>query len=177
MGGKILPIFENGQTPVWFSKYLNGPVSKIDFGNTPQKFPQKFPFGCNMIFRSFIFEKYGNFKGALNRSDDKDMFLRLKEKKEKVWYEPNVVVYHTIPNDRITYESIMNIGFSGGRYEALRLHDSSLFLKIKKNLELLCKYAAALLISMVYMIQGKKLKAKYLSHYMYKMLVGYMKNA
>jgi glycosyltransferase involved in cell wall biosynthesis len=176
MGGKVLPVFENGKTPVWFSEYLSGPVSKVDFGDTSQEFPKKFPVGCNMIFRSFVFEKYGNFNGVLNRSDDKDMFIRLRKNNEKVWYDSQIIVYHNIPKERMTFDSIKNIGFSGGRYEAIRLKNSSLLVKIKKGLELLLKYNAALLISTIYIIKGQKTKGKYLSHYMYNMLIGYMRN-
>jgi glycosyltransferase involved in cell wall biosynthesis len=176
MGGKILPVFEGGETPVWFNKYLKGPVSMVNYGDTACEFPSKFPFGCNMIFRSCVFERYGGFNGMLNRSDDKDMFLRLKKANEKVWYEPKIVVYHNISKDRMTFEAIKNIGFSGGKFETIRLKDSSWFKKTKKGLELLIKYNFALLVSTIYVLRGQKEKGIYLSSYMYNMLVGYVKS-
>jgi glycosyltransferase involved in cell wall biosynthesis len=78
LGGKILPVFEGGKEPRWFSKYLEGAVAKVDLGDEPQRFPKKFPFGCNMAFRKCVFAKYGGFKGALSRADEKKCFFEGK---------------------------------------------------------------------------------------------------
>jgi len=32
-GGKVIPKYERGKEPEWMSKYLNGFVGKVDFGN------------------------------------------------------------------------------------------------------------------------------------------------
>jgi glycosyltransferase involved in cell wall biosynthesis len=173
LGGKILPVFENGKEPVWLSKYLSGALSKVDYGDIARPFPKKYPFGCNMIFRRFVFEKYGYFNGTLNRSDDKDMFMRLKTHKVKVWYEPDIIVYHNILNERITFVAITKIALSGGKFEAMRLGEQSAFEKIVKGMELLLKLFAALTISAFFCITGRMLKAQYLTAYMYNMYVGY----
>ncbi len=176
LGGKVLPVFEGGMEPKWMSKYMVGPISKVDYGDVTREFPTKYPAGCNMVFRKFLFEKYGNFNGQLSRSDDKDMFLRLKKHGEKVLYAADVVVYHHIPEDRITYESILKIGYSNGRFEALRLKDSRTITKALKLAELAAKFCASIAIGCGYFIQFKKEKGSYLIPYMYKMLLGYIRN-
>ena len=175
MGGRVLPVFEGGKEPKWLNKYLIGPISKVDYGKTTRKFPKKYPAGCNMIFRREIFEKYGNFKGELSRSDDKDMFLRLKKHHEKVLYAADVIVYHHIPADRMNAESIINIGYSNGKFEAKRLAKEGKKQKISKMIELMLKFVAAIIIGCFYFICFKPEKGRVLIAYMYKMLLGYMK--
>jgi glycosyltransferase involved in cell wall biosynthesis len=174
LGGKILPIFEDGQEPAWLSRYLSGALSKVDYGEIARPFPKKYPFGCNMIFRRSVFEKYGYFNGKLNRSDDKDMFLRLKAHKAKIWYESTIIVYHNILNDRITFTAVKGIALSGGRFEAMRLKEQSFFAKALKGMELLLKLFAALILSISFYFTGRISKAQYLLAYMYKMYIGYM---
>ncbi|GHT66586.1 glycosyl transferase family 2 [Bacteroidia bacterium] len=176
LGGRVLPVFEGGRMPEWFNKYLNGPVSKIDFGDKPRPFPKKYPVGCNMAFRRGVFEKYGGFNGQLSRSDDKDMFLRLKQGEEKVWYAPEVTVYHNIPYDRMTFEAIMRIGFSNGKFETIRLAQDSNSQKIRKAVELMFKFSASLFIGLGFCLCGQRQKCRYLIAYMYKMLLGYVRH-
>ncbi|NJL74617.1 MAG: glycosyltransferase family 2 protein [Saprospiraceae bacterium] len=40
-GGKVVPEYSNGQPPIWFSKYLSGVFSLVDFGDTEQFFFSK----------------------------------------------------------------------------------------------------------------------------------------
>jgi len=176
MGGKVLPIFENKEEPRWMSKYMSGPISKIDFGEVTRNFPKKYPVGCNMIFRRGVFEKYGNFKGELSRSDDKDMFLRLKKHREKVLYVPEIVVYHHIPADRITYKSILNLGYSSGRFEATRIKEQKLWHRISKMVELIFKFAASLFIGCLFFVLLKPEKGRFLIAYMYNMMTGFLRN-
>jgi glycosyltransferase involved in cell wall biosynthesis len=175
LGGKILPIFEDGKEPAWLSKYLNGAFSKVDYGEKAKPFPKKYPFGCNMIFRRFVFEKYGYFNGKLSRSDDKDMFIRLKAHKVKIWYEPTIIVYHNILNERITFNTITGIALSGGKFEAMRLQEQSVFNKMIKALELLLKLFASLIIGFAFYLKGQIPKSKYLIAYMYNRYIGYIK--
>jgi glycosyltransferase involved in cell wall biosynthesis len=176
LGGKILPVFEDGKEPAWLSKYLSGALSKVDYGETAKPFPKKYPFGCNMVFRRFVFEKYGYFNGKLNRSDDKDMFMRLKTHKVKIWYEPTIIVYHNILNERITFSAITKIASSGGKFEAMRLKEESVYTKIVKGLELLLKLFASLIIGSVFCVRGQISKARYLIAYMYNLYIGYVKH-
>jgi glycosyltransferase involved in cell wall biosynthesis len=177
LGGKILPIYEDGKEPEWLNKYLFGPISKVDYGSKTRPFPKKYPAGCNMVFRRQLFEKYGGFVGQLSRSDDKDMFLRLKKHREKVLYAADVVVYHHIPADRVNYESIIKIGYSNGKFEALRLKEQRRGQKLSKLAELTLKFAAGIAIGCSYFVRLKPEKGRYLIVYMYKMWLGYVQNS
>jgi len=177
MGGKVLPVFEGGKEPKWMNRYLDGPLSKVDYGDITREFPKKYPVGCNMIFRREIFEKYGNFNGQLSRSDDKDIFLRLKSYREKVLYAADVVVYHHIPCDRVSFDSITKIGYSSGRFEAIRLREKRKMQKINKTMEIMFKFIASTIIGASFFAQLKPEKGRYLINYMYKMMLGYIKNS
>ena len=176
LGGKILPVYEDGKEPKWMNKYLFGPISKVDYGNKTRPFPKKYPAGCNMVFRRQLFEKYGNFVGQLSRSDDKDIFLRLKKHREKVLYAAEVVVYHHIPSDRINYKSIIKIGYLNGKFEALRLKEEGRKRKLSKLAELIFKFIAGIAIGGFYFVRLQPEKGHYLIAYMYKMLLGYVQN-
>ena len=49
-------------------------------GDQEKPFNQKYPIGCNMAYQKSIFDKFGGFNEDLVlRSDEKDLFLRLKK--------------------------------------------------------------------------------------------------
>lgn len=122
-GGRVFSVFEGNTEPKYLSNYLN-PFGLLDYGDTTKEFPAKnkakYPFGCNMIFRKEIFEKYGGFPDiALNRADDKDIFHRLKENNEKVIYIADALAYHYMPKERFSYDGVVSLGYSTGKSQAI----------------------------------------------------------
>ena len=57
--------------------------------------------GCNMAFRKSVFEKIGYFddhyKGNALR-EESDMFVRMKQNRMKILYEPNAHIFHVMAN-------------------------------------------------------------------------------
>lgn len=166
LGGKIIPVYESKE-PLWMSRYLLPLVAALDMGGKVIPFEgRKFPIGANMSFRSFIFEKYGLFnvnlgrKGAgLEGGDEKEVFLRLKKQNEPVYYVPQVLVHHIIPDKRISMEYIKGLAVGVGSSEKTRLNSLGLATKVNKILEEIFKLAASLILALKYLLTLHPAKA------------------
>jgi len=124
-GGKIVPLWEK-MKPKWVSFEGKYPVIQSvfpshDYGDEIREYPiktQKNPIGANMIFRKFVFEKYGHFRedlgvyGAQNKScglcEDTEFVWRILGNGEKALYYPPAVIYHYVPSERSSKAYIKN---------------------------------------------------------------------
>jgi glycosyltransferase involved in cell wall biosynthesis len=148
IGGKIIPKYESSE-PKWMSKYLWPLVAALDMGDTPKQFKgRKFPIGANMAFRKSTFDKYGIFDVELGRrgtglegGDEKEMFTRLKNGNEKIFYDPKVVVDHIIPDKRLTTKYIKGLAMGVGTSEKKRLKKASIISKLERLFEEVLKIA------------------------------------
>ncbi len=127
-GGRMLPVYE-GKLPRWFSPFLDRPVgSKLDLGSKPQVFKGKrYPIGGNMAMRRTVFERYGMFNPDLGRKgnqmlggEEKDLFDRLRRGGEEIHYLPEAIVYHIIPESRVTKEYLRRLMPLAGASERIR---------------------------------------------------------
>ena len=123
-GGRILP--EPGFTPPpWLS--LDGPdnmggiLALFDLGDRPGPLDRP-PFGTNMAFQRRVFERYGEIRtdmgprpGSEIRNEDTEFGRRIMAAGERLWYEPSAVVYHAVPQNRLTKEYFQNFWFDHGR--------------------------------------------------------------
>ncbi|OFX83599.1 MAG: hypothetical protein A2W99_15325 [Bacteroidetes bacterium GWF2_33_16] len=155
-GGRIYPTFETSE-PKWMSKFLLPLVSAIDLGNTAKKFPaNKYPIGANMIFKADVFKKIGYFNTDLGRKGDqllggeeKDIFMKLREISNNVFYIPNAVVYHFIPDKRLQLDFIKSM--------AIKIGEANLIIFKEKGLHKLMalelfKWGASLLLFLYYFL-------------------------
>ena len=83
------------------------------------------PFGANMAFRKEVFEKHGAFRADLGpnpdseiRSEDTEFGRRVLAAGERLRYEPSAVVYHPVPEERITRKHLLKWWFDHGRATA-----------------------------------------------------------
>ena len=65
--------------------------------------------GANMAFRKKAFEKYGLFDtrlgaGASGFCEETEFCMRLKEAGEKIYYQPEALVFHEYDEERFTWE-------------------------------------------------------------------------
>jgi glucosyl-dolichyl phosphate glucuronosyltransferase len=124
-GGRILPA-RKFSPPRWMS--LDGPLSMgsilfahFDLGDTPCELTRA-PFGANMAFRKSMFQKYGGFRtdlgprpGSQLRNEDTEFGDRLMAAGERLRYEPSAVVYHPVPQNRVTKDYLLTWHFDYGR--------------------------------------------------------------
>ncbi|RLD63731.1 MAG: hypothetical protein DRJ01_02965 [Bacteroidetes bacterium] len=176
IGGKVIPIFPDNKEPVWMSKYIQGVVSKVDYGNKIKDFSKKYPTGCNMAFRRELFEKFGGFNTDLvYRGDDKYVFYKLKKNKVKILYAPNVYVNHNIDAYRIEPKFIDKISKSTGASEKLRLQTEPGYKSVYKLLEYFYKLSGAVVLYFMFLIKGQPQKGKYCVKVMYHTILGFFK--
>lgn len=174
-GGKVLPVYPGNKEPEWLSRYLWGIVAKIDYGDSSGLFPKKYPAGCNMAFRKFIFEKFGGFNEELiYRGDEKYVFNKLKKGNYKVYYAANVVVYHYIDEKRIQHEAILKISRNIGESERISVRNGNNVLIIFKLFKYLFKLFAAFSISILFCLKGQYKKAKYLILVIWNTILGFI---
>jgi len=182
IGGKITPLYENTE-PQWMSKFLWPLVAALDMGNHIAPFKRsKYPIGANMVFRAELFRKYGNFNEDLGRrghelegGDEKDMIYRLRKEKCQITYNPNIHVYHIIPDSRLTQKYIKGQAIGVGVSEKKRLKDKPVIDWIYKSLSESIKIAGTMILSVFYILTGRFEKGLMLIRFRIWVLKGYLK--
>lgn len=177
IGGKVLPIYHAGHEPIWMSKYLEGFVSKVDYGNKNMPFvPKKYPVGCNMAFKKGVFEELGGFNVELTlRNDDKYMFLKLRRNNKTILYAADVVVHHYMDAFRVEDWYIKKQSIQVGATERIRLKEEPFIQTILKPFEYLFKFSAAVLLAIGFLFKGQPEKSKYLIWIRWLVFIGFFK--
>jgi glycosyltransferase involved in cell wall biosynthesis len=123
-GGRILAQ-KMFSVPEWLSlegQYsLGGMLALFDLGERAEELKCP-PYGTNMAFHKSVFEKYGGFRtdlgpapGSEIRHEDTEFGNRLFAAGERLWYEPSAVVYHAVPENRLTKQFFLQFWFDYGR--------------------------------------------------------------
>ena len=123
-GGRTLPA-QKFTPPSWLSDDVNdwgGIVfAYFDQGNEAGEL-NRAPYGANMAFRKSVFQKHGGFRIDLGpmpnsqiRNEDTELGRRLLTAGERLRYEPTAVVYHPVPQGRITQKYFYPWWFDYGR--------------------------------------------------------------
>jgi glucosyl-dolichyl phosphate glucuronosyltransferase len=95
----------------------------FDWGDQPRELDlEHLPYGANMAFRRSVFEKCGGFRLDLGprpnsqlRNEDVEFGRRAMKAGERLRYEPSAVVYHPVPQGRISKEFFLSWWFDYGR--------------------------------------------------------------
>jgi glucosyl-dolichyl phosphate glucuronosyltransferase len=102
---------------------MGGILALFDRGDTPGELDTP-PYGTNMAFRKDIFEKYGDFRTDLGptpdseiRNEDTEFGRRIMAGGERLRYEPAAVVYHAVPQSRLSQSYFLRWWFDYGRAE------------------------------------------------------------
>lgn len=123
-GGRILPA-QKFTPPPWlpdpFSDWGGILCAYFDLGENACEL-ERAPYGANMAFRRSVFAKYGGFRIDLGRNpgdkignEDTEFGRRLIAAGERLKYEPSAIVYHPIPQGRLTREYFYSWWFDYGR--------------------------------------------------------------
>ena len=127
VGGKIIPYFEGGR-PKWLTDDLLWIVGCTFPPIFSEKKEIRNPIGANMAFRREVFEKVGLFKEGVGRvgkvllgAEETELSMRIKSKYSnwRIIYEPDAIVYHRIPESRITFRYVLRRAFYEGVSKAL----------------------------------------------------------
>jgi len=179
-GGKIIPKYSESEEPAWMSKYLNGFVGRLDYGEKPRQFQQpamKYPAGCNMTYTASVLNEVGGFNNQLTfRSDDKHIYYVVSKVSTEVYYLPEAIVYHNIDNARLQLDSFRKLFLKTGNEEKIRVQlEEGRMGWWKKLIEFTVKLGASLLIYMLYVLKGQGIKGKYVFLSQWYTWKGFMK--
>lgn len=157
-GGKILLQFI-GEKPDWFNPFLAPLLGYFNFGDKTKIFEHSFFKGSNMTFRKSLFDIYTPFDTRLGRTGDgmiggeeKELFYRLKNNGIQLWYIPEAIVYHLVPEERTTPVFIKRQAIGTGKGIKIQATIEGSFSLWKAYFSELLKWVASTVISLYYFI-------------------------
>jgi glucosyl-dolichyl phosphate glucuronosyltransferase len=120
-GGPFYP-FYNSPKPAWFKDEYGSHVQGQEM--RPLK-DREYLDGMNMFIRADALEQSGGFnpnfgmKGKkIAYGEETDLIYRLREHAEKIYYVPEVFVYHLVRAEKMSLWTNLVMSFSGGYYYA-----------------------------------------------------------
>lgn len=133
VAGRVLPIWEKAPPP-WISPALYGVLAIPDNGNRPividSPGSRVMPIGANMAIRRGVIKQIGGFRsdlgkleGSLRTGEDHELFLRMLHAGCQGLYEPEAVVHHWVPADRLERQYFRRWHYQNGR-DVARLQTS-----------------------------------------------------
>ncbi|MFR9523936.1 MAG: glycosyltransferase family 2 protein [Rikenellaceae bacterium] len=165
-GGVIIPKYAS-RRPSWMSRYTELPIANpLYLGEAIRRFPKgRIPGGGNMAIRRSVLEKFGLFDTELGRTgtkliggEESDLFERLARNGQECWYCPNAIMWHIIPDEKLTLDYFDRLTYNIGVSQRLRA-------KINNRSVILAeavKWCATVFIALCYLMQLNVAKARYL---------------
>ncbi|MBR2975255.1 MAG: glycosyltransferase family 2 protein [Alistipes sp.] len=121
-GGPIIAEYPAGR-PRWMSQYAEQPIANaMWFGEELRLFPKgRIPGGGNMAIRRSALEAVGLFNTSLGRSaesliggEECELFERMKRSGMRCYYTPRAVMYHIIPEQKLTEAYFRRLAYNTG---------------------------------------------------------------
>ena len=179
IGGKVIPRYSESGEPVWMSRYLNGYVGRVDYGDQSSLFQQpamKYPAGCNMTYTKAILEKVGGFNNQLTfRGDDKYIYFEVSKISSQVYYVPTALVYHNIDMARLQFDSFRKLFLKTGNEEKIRVREKGGRMGLwKKFAEYIIKAGAGLALYGLFVLKGQEVRGRYVFFSQWFTLKGFL---
>lgn len=155
-GGKIIAEYPSGR-PSWMSRYVEQPIANpMDFGPNVRRFPKgRIPGGGNMAFRREVFDRIGLFNTELGRTgkrliggEESDLFERAERCGMACYYQPPAVMYHIIPESKLTEDYFDRLSYNTGVSQRRRAEVSGRVLRL--YMFEVAKWVATLLLGLVH---------------------------
>lgn len=162
-GGPIIPEYET-EEPAWMSHYTRQLVTgKLYLGNHEKEFPHDaFPGGGNSCYRKRVFDKVGLFNVELGRkgnsligAEEKDLFDKMTTLGIKFYYLPQSILYHIIPEKKLTQDYFERLTHGIGvseRYRTKQISPSKYRNRLFKEA---IKWAATLVLWTGFALRGQ----------------------
>ncbi len=158
-GGKILPDYEKAE-PGWMNPFLESLVSIQDMGGKIRLFKTaRYPIGANMIIKKSAFNTYGLFNTNLGRKgnvlsggEEKDFFYRLTKDRNEIYYIPDAIVSHFIPESRLHLSFIKKLGEGIGASEIMRLKNSGFLTIVLGIIKEIIKWGVSFILMIYYFL-------------------------
>ena len=129
VGSGVLKVCYDSKRPKWMSHYTEKMIANpFDLGDEIVTVTTKItPTGGNMAFNREVFNLYGNFDTNLGRKgevlfggEENDMFDRIRNLGERVFYTPHAIAYHHIADRKLTSEYFDELSYGVGISKRLR---------------------------------------------------------
>lgn len=162
-GGPVEPVYETAE-PKWMSHYtkrlitgyVNKGVKQLEYTDG------SYPGGGNCAFRKEIFAKIGHFNVDLGRkgsslvgAEEKDIFDKIQSIGGRYFYLPTPVLYHIIPETKLSKDYFYRITYAIGVSESKRTKAISAWKYFKRLIAEGIKWAASVVLFFAYLIGGR----------------------
>ena len=125
VGGRVVPRFESGRPP-WLPPELDWVVGCTYEGHRSSRGPVRNFIGANMSFRRSLFDSIAGFRSDLGRTEkepagceETELCIRAtRELGGEMFYEPDAVVRHFVPDSRATRSYLRARCLAEGRSKA-----------------------------------------------------------
>jgi glycosyltransferase involved in cell wall biosynthesis len=124
VAGRVLPLWE-APPPAWMSPALSGVLAIPDGGLRRVAIDGSssiMPIGANMALRRTVVDRIGGLRtdlgklaGTLRTGEDHELFIRMLNAGFRGVYEPDAVVYHRVPAERLTRQYCRRWLYQNGR--------------------------------------------------------------
>jgi glycosyltransferase involved in cell wall biosynthesis len=111
IGGRCLPRW-GAAHPAWLPRDYPGVIGWIDSGDEVLPFDENYPgilMGGNAVLRRSTIEKVGLYATSVSRNskrllsgEDHDMYQRLLASGARGLYQPDLIIHHYVPPERLT---------------------------------------------------------------------------
>ena len=124
-----LKVCYDSARPRWMSHYTEKMIANpLDLGNEIITITRTvMPTGGNMAFNREVFNLYGNFDTSLGRrgnelfgGEENDLFERIRDLGERIFYTPHAIAYHHIADKKLTAEYFDKLSYGVGVSKRLR---------------------------------------------------------
>lgn len=167
-GGPIVAEYVT-KRPRWMSKFTERPIANTMYwGDKIREFPKgRVPGGGNMALRRSAVRRYGVFDTSLGYvgeslfgGEECDLFERLQIAEAKYYYAPKAVMYHIIPDRKLTDEYFERLCVNVGKSQICRarFYHRERYVRTKEW----AKWIATLIIAVWYVVTLQWGKAKYI---------------
>ena len=169
VGSGAMKVCYETARPKWMSYYTEKMIANpLDLGSDIITITRTItPTGGNMAFNREVFNLYGNFDTNLGRKgevlfggEENDLFDRIRDLGERIFYTPHAVAYHHISDKKLTAEYFDRLSYGVGVSKRLRAEkrDSLEALYSDEN----AKRRYTLLLALFYILTFRPQKASWL---------------
>lgn len=180
-GGRIIPRYIP-EEPRWMSHFVSSLVGNFHYADTVTEFAaKKYPLESNMVVTKKVFQEVGGFNTALPGvkgelrigGEGKDLFFRIREKGNKIFYVPGMIVHHVVETQKLDRNYMYRVASGIGRGERQRIGKGPVKFWMK-FFEYLFKLAASVLIGLFYVSKGQPAKFQPVVNFRIDVLKGFL---
>lgn len=169
VGSGALKVRYDSSRPKWISFYTEKMIANpVDLGSEIITITSSVtPAGGNMAFNREVFNLYGNFDTNLGRKggelfggEENDLFDRIRDLGERIFYTPHAIAYHHIADKKLTPEYFDKLSYGVGVSKRLRAEKRDSLEELYNDEKAKRRYT--LLLSLFYILTFRPQKASWL---------------